>query len=319
VDQLMGGPASPVVDSGRHVVQCYADEDDLTRGVGTYLGGALEAGEACLVVATRRHRQAFERHLAARGADVDRLREEGGLVLLDAEEALARFMVAGRPDPDRFDGSIGARIRSLTAGGRQLRAYGEMVSLLWDAGQVTASIELEELWNQLLSRSAFSLYCAYPASSVEGHDAVAWDDVCRLHSVRVGNPGDGREPTGKVPSVERDFEGDVSTPLEVRRFVAAVLDGWGEGPLVEVTTLVATELVTNAIVHGESRVTVQIAATGTGVRLSVGDTSSALPALGRASAHRSSGRGLTIVSRLASSWGAEATIGGKVVWAELAR
>jgi len=122
-----------------------------------------------------------------------------------------------------------------------------------------------------------------------------------------------------VSSVERDFEGNLSTPFEVRRFVADVLDGWGEGALVEVTALVATELVTNAVVHGESRVRVHLAATAEGVRLSVGDTSSALPALGRSSAHGSSGRGLTIVSRLASSWGTEATLAGKVVWAELPR
>lgn len=316
----MTGPASPLVAvAHHHVVQFYADEAELIRGVGAYLDSAIDAGDACLVVATRTHRQAFEGYLAAGGAATDRLVDERRLILVDAEEALSEFMVDGHPDPARFDASMGSLVRSTTAGGQKLRAYGEMVAVLWDAGQVNASIELEELWNDLLGRTTFSLYCAYPASPSEGQASPAFGDVCRLHSAIVGKAARGGGAWAEEVPVERSFAGTVSAPFEVRRFVGEVVGHWGEGALVEEATLIATELVTNAVMHGRSGVTVQLSATAEGVRISVADTSLAMPAIGCPSDRGSSGRGLNIVSGLASAWGTEATLTGKRVWAELRR
>jgi anti-sigma regulatory factor (Ser/Thr protein kinase) len=302
------------------VVQFYADEAELTRGVGAYLSDALETGEACLVVATRPHRQAFEAYLADGGVTTDRLVDERRLILVDAEEALSLFMVDGHPDPAQFDAIMGSLVRTITAGGQKLRAYGEMVAILWDAGQVNAAIELEELWNDLLSRTTFSLYCSYPAASNDDHESPAFGDVCRLHSAIVGNAvRGGEEWAEEASSVERSFEGTVFAPVEVRRFVGEVLGRWGEDVLLEEASLVATELVTNAVIHGQSDVTVRICTTGEGVRISVADTSPAMPAMGCPSERGSSGRGLNIVSGLAAAWGTEATVTGKMVWAELRR
>src|SRR6185312_4095495 len=48
------------------------------------------------------------------------------------------------------------------AGHTGTRAYGEMVGLLWRAGEFDAAIRLEELWNELLKSGDASLFCAYP-------------------------------------------------------------------------------------------------------------------------------------------------------------
>ena len=89
---------------------------------------------------------------------------------------------------------IGGLIRQAGTGGRPVRAYGEMVALLWDDGLVNAAIQLEEMWNELGRRHSFSLFCGYPAGSVtrDGHlDAFA--AVCRLHREVVGlAPAGGR-------------------------------------------------------------------------------------------------------------------------------
>jgi hypothetical protein len=72
-----------------------------------------------------------------------------------------------------------------------VRAFGEMVSLLWDGNQVSAAIELEAMWNELGSQYPFSLYCGYPTRSVSGpthRDALA--QVCHLHTTAVGTPGE---------------------------------------------------------------------------------------------------------------------------------
>ncbi|MEA2723961.1 MAG: hypothetical protein QOH59_1732, partial [Gemmatimonadales bacterium] len=48
------------------------------------------------------------------------------------------------------------------AGHSGVRAYGEMVGLLWTAGERAAAVRLEEYWNSLLHRSNICLFCAYP-------------------------------------------------------------------------------------------------------------------------------------------------------------
>jgi hypothetical protein len=89
--------------------------------------------------ATLRHRdrntsapRTFSTRLENRGADVLSLEQSAKLLFLDAEKTLRRFMVNGRPEWERFEKSISAAVRSLddSAVGR-VRAYGEMVGILW--------------------------------------------------------------------------------------------------------------------------------------------------------------------------------------------
>ena len=82
---------------------------------------------------------------------------------LDAQEALSTFISARQPDWDRFEAAIGSVISGIRPqkGQSGLRAYGEMVSLLWKAGQFAAAIRLEQFWNKFLARWSFSLYCSY--------------------------------------------------------------------------------------------------------------------------------------------------------------
>jgi MEDS: MEthanogen/methylotroph, DcmR Sensory domain len=89
---------------------------------------------------------------------------DGSLVLLDADEALSQFMVNGQPDWDLFDSTVGASVREvqLRAAGFSLRAYGEMVGILWTQGRFSAAMVLEEFWNTVLESTEFRLFCAYP-------------------------------------------------------------------------------------------------------------------------------------------------------------
>jgi hypothetical protein len=146
-----------------HSVQLYSDLEFLTRVVSHYAGTGLARGEAVLLVVTPGHRQAFTRQLAGDGYDVERCRERGQLTILDAAETLSRFMVNGTPDAGRFMPLIGGVIDRARAGGRypRVRAYGEMVNLLWEQGALPAALQLEALWNELGATRAFSLHCAY--------------------------------------------------------------------------------------------------------------------------------------------------------------
>jgi GAF domain-containing protein/anti-sigma regulatory factor (Ser/Thr protein kinase) len=102
-----------------------------------------------------------------------------------------------------------------------------------------------------------------------------------------------------------------------RRFVSAALSNAGAEALTGDCELVASELVTNALLHGEPPVGVRVRVTGGRVRLEVGDGSRATPVRAVAGPETMTGRGLWLVATLADRWGIEAVPPGKVVWAEL--
>jgi MEDS: MEthanogen/methylotroph, DcmR Sensory domain len=147
-----------------HVVQLYGTDDQLlTRNVGRYLAEGLRRGDGVLVIATPEHRTTLTRRLREETSHSQAVLE-GRLVFLDAETTLARFLVDGAPDPARFrsvvgDALSGVRARAVHTG---VRAYGEMVGVLWKAGEYPAAVRLEELWNDLLKESDVALFCAYP-------------------------------------------------------------------------------------------------------------------------------------------------------------
>jgi hypothetical protein len=147
-----------------HVVQLYGKDDGLlTRNVGRYLSEGLRRGDGLLVIATPEHSGSFARQLREDPA-YSKAVLEGRLVFLDAQATLNRFMVNDQPDHERFDTVIGEALRGVQdrAVHTGVRAYGEMVGVLWKAGQYGAAVRLEEFWNGLLESSNISLFCAYP-------------------------------------------------------------------------------------------------------------------------------------------------------------
>ena len=147
----------------RHRVQFYdGDPRPLARNVSRYLREGLAQGHAAIVIAGPEHTAAFVEYLAPTGVDSTTAMRDGKLLMLDAHATLAQFMVDGLPDPGRFEQTVGSKVRELHGARRGLRAYGEMVGILWEAGQYSAAIRLEELWNALLGTRDFELFCAYP-------------------------------------------------------------------------------------------------------------------------------------------------------------
>ena len=172
-----------------HAVQFYRDDDELADRVSRYLAAGLSRGSAVIVLATAAHRTAITGRLAALGIDVARCRQREDLVVLDAGEVLDRFLIGGRVDPADFEQQVGGLVRRAAAEDRPVRIFGEMVALLWAAGQVGAAVELEILWNELRAFVPFSLLCGYPARYSSGdEDADALDELCRLHTLVTG-PG----------------------------------------------------------------------------------------------------------------------------------
>jgi hypothetical protein len=147
-----------------HVVQLYGNDDRLlAQNVGRFLSEGLKRGDGLLIIATPEHRTSLTHHLRGEGG-YSRAVLEGRLVFLDARMTLDRFMIDGAPDPELFRAVLGESLRGvrMRAGHSGVRAYGEMVGLLWKAGELEAAARLERLWNDLLAGGDVSLFCAYP-------------------------------------------------------------------------------------------------------------------------------------------------------------
>jgi hypothetical protein len=113
--------------------------------------------------------------------------EQGDLMMFDAHETLGRFMVNDMPDTVRFEDTIVPIMDAASGSGhRVIRAYGEMVDLLWNDDQEAAALSLEILWNQLIARRKFSLLCGYRLEGIGSGDESK--RICDLHShvVAVG-------------------------------------------------------------------------------------------------------------------------------------
>ena len=144
-----------------------------------YLLGALnEGGGAAIVIATEDHRREFESRLEQADADLTAARDSGAYLAMDAAELAREFMAGDQLDGAGFRRAIGGLIQDAGAGGRPVRAYAEMVAMLWDAGLVNAAVQLETRWNELGREYAFSLFCGYPARALPQDDGRTRSPRC---------------------------------------------------------------------------------------------------------------------------------------------
>ena len=185
-------PNAPTPDQF-HTVQFYTEDAFLLDGLSRFVGTALGAGDAAIVIATKAHRDGLSQRLKALGLDTSNPMKHGRYAPLDAKETLAMFMHKGSPDPERFTSVIGdeiGRVSATVAGnGRRVSAFGEMVAILWAEGNAEGAIRLEQLWNDLARTHAFNLQCAYPISGFDQHDhRDSFLKICNEHSAVI--PGE---------------------------------------------------------------------------------------------------------------------------------
>jgi PAS domain S-box-containing protein len=175
-----------------HSVQFYEHDGVLVDDLAAYVSDGVRLGRPTVAIVTAAHRGAIEDRLTTRGVDLQSLRARGGLVFVDAHEALAAFMQDGMPSADHFAHHIGTLIDRLAGGNpdRDIHAYGEMVDVLWQDGRTEAAIRLEELWNQLLTRYRVHLHCAYALRGFADTQAdPGFAQVCDQHARVIPSEG----------------------------------------------------------------------------------------------------------------------------------
>jgi hypothetical protein len=185
------------ISPSEHLVQIYKDDDVFLDSLEGFIAGGIKAGDGVVVIATPAHLAKLEHRLLTRGIDVGIAAAADQYIALDAKETLAKFMVDGPlrdgkaswPDETLFKAVVTDLItragRHPDGTQRRVRAFGEMVALLWKEGMAAATVRLEYLWHEYCQHSGLCLFCAYPRAYFTEDPELSIRQICAAHSKLV--------------------------------------------------------------------------------------------------------------------------------------
>lgn len=166
-----------------HLVQIYDNDDVILDSLEGFVSSGFNTGDSIIIIATQAHLKALNERLEKEGFDLPGLCSSDQYIPLDAEETLAKFMVNGWPDDQLFMNVVeGLVSRAQGKTNRKVRAYGEMVAILWAQGNGGATVRLEHLWNKFCEKEAFCLFCAYPRTAFTQNVASSINHICSTHT-----------------------------------------------------------------------------------------------------------------------------------------
>ena len=172
-----------------HILQIYENDQLVLDGLAGFIGSGILAGDTVIVIATDEHLVEIEKRLDSQGFDTDLLSSRDQYIALDAQETLSRFMVNNWPDETLFMETVGSLLKRVHRTNRKVRAFGEMVALLWQQGFNGATVQLESLWNKVQKKNEFTLFCAYPKIGFTQDMHTSMDKICCEHNKIIdGSP-----------------------------------------------------------------------------------------------------------------------------------
>lgn len=173
------------IAAGDHVVQLYDTDEILMNTLTDYATDGIEVGDSVIVIASTPHLKVLKSNLTKLGYPLDQLIQNDRFIALDADQTLAKFMVNGKPLEDYFMATIGSITKRARKNGQRIRAFGEMVVLLWQRGNSSGTLELEELWNKFCATESICLFCAYPKSDFNNDAGASVMHVCSAHTKQI--------------------------------------------------------------------------------------------------------------------------------------
>lgn len=170
-----------------HLVQIYENEEVVLDSLEGFVESGFRSRDSVIIIATDAHLKALNERLTISGFDLNELELSHEYIPLDAHKTLAKFMKDGWPDDELFMQTV-KDVISLARGEngkRKVRAYGEMVAILWEQGHNGATVQLEHLWNRFCQLEAFCLFCAYPKSGFTQNTEDSIAHICSTHTLMI--------------------------------------------------------------------------------------------------------------------------------------
>ncbi|MFD7436210.1 SpoIIE family protein phosphatase [Streptomyces sp. NPDC059861] len=190
---------------------------------------------------------------------------------------------------------------------------GTLIALTTDGLVETADSDIDEGMAGFAERLAASdpAHLGLVADGLLG-DAHRGDDVALLLMRYDGMDVRPRRETWTVWRVPEAVR-------HARRFTRRTLRAWGVTAHTDAILLIVSELVTNALVHTDGPVRLDLTLVDSRLRLTVADTSPRTPVKPTSIGWEATGgRGLLLVEAMSASWGTVPASGGKQVWSEIA-
>lgn len=169
--------------ASEHIVQFFDSDESRAECVAQFLADGYRLGEPALVVAKPSNWSGVVEQLKALGIPIEDAIADGRVVVKDATDTLRRVSRNGVPDADAFQAIVGKAVEGLARRGPRVRAYGEMVDMLAQRGELPEALKLEHLWNRLGERVPFVLLCGYAAAhfvATATHRALR--EICGAHT-----------------------------------------------------------------------------------------------------------------------------------------
>jgi signal transduction histidine kinase len=165
-----------------HCVQFYMDDRVLVTAVAQHIAAGMRAGGAGLSIATAEHTSAITDALAHEGVNVAAACARSQLTLADAHEGLAAICSDKPCDVAKFEALVDKWIRPARSMGKSIYAFAEMVDVLCAKSQYGKMIELERLWNDIVSREKVFLLCGYRLDHLARANQVdIFSSICTVH------------------------------------------------------------------------------------------------------------------------------------------
>jgi DNA-binding NarL/FixJ family response regulator len=192
-ESVRGNQVSPFLQrqnigiARHHEAGFYSDDASLLDGFTQFIGAALRAENAVIVVATESHRGSLLPRLQAHGLDIGAAMEQGRYISLDAADTLSTFMVNDQPDPVRFLKVAGDLVVAAAKAAKgehpRVAACGECAPFLWAQRNAEAAIRVEDLWNEIAKTYYVDILCGYPLGSFHAEqDSHIFQRICAEHS-----------------------------------------------------------------------------------------------------------------------------------------
>lgn len=297
-----------------HLVNFYDADDDVIAGASAFLAEGLREGEVVMALATEPHRHAIAEILQRDGLDVESLEDDGLYVPLDAATVMRSFIVDGTVDRELARQAVLPFLLAAAAKRRPMRAFGEVVSMLLQSGQLDDALVIEHVRKELAADFSCSLYCAYPARLVhETQSLHALDELC-AHHTEVVTPASYHstmaEASAPISVAAQSFLPVCDSVSAARNFVVSSLRGSDANEFLVGTVAVSAVQLLSHLQHNNPRpFRLGLTPLPNGVRVQIEHL---VDVSDEASPNIS---GFRLLDRVTKEWGADRTHDTRVLWA----
>ena len=158
------------IPSHNHIVQVCQNVTSQAEILTRYIKEGLLNNEGIIVIARPSLRKTVLSKLDALGFDNQTVKNQGQVRFFDAEFLLSSILIDGTIEEQAFRNLIGIPVQVAQSKFGKVRAFGEMVDILWQRNLQDMAIQLEDLWEDLCTNQGLRFLCTYLLDNLDPND-----------------------------------------------------------------------------------------------------------------------------------------------------